>query len=157
MTSRAMRALIEGSAQADVLPLFAGGVKEAQVWRSLIFPRRHEIAFVVHEVILLADHDVVVVLGAVILEPHDIAVAAIALVDRPWPREGIVDDGDDIVHDVRIGLVERNLLLDDGLIVLAQWDAAEFHRPRTLEVAGLDLERVEAAITIGIRPFADRI
>src|ERR1043165_7837890 len=88
-----------------VWPLFSGGIEEAQIRRSLILPRRHEITFVVDEIVLLADDNVVIVLGAVILEPHDIAVAAIALVDRPGMREGIVGDGDDIVHDVRIGLV----------------------------------------------------
>src|SRR5215510_16407692 len=98
-----------------------------------------------------------IVLRAIVLEPDDVAVAAIALVDGPWTREGVVDDGDDVVHDVRVGLVERDRLLDDGLIVLVQRDAAEFDRAWTLEVAGLDLERVEAAVAVGVRPFADRI
>src|SRR5689334_11987132 len=93
ITSQTIRALGIGSVQVGALPLFSGGIEKAQVRRRLIFPCRHKIAFVVHEVILLADHDVMVVLVAVILEPDDIAIAAIALVDRPGLREGIVDDG----------------------------------------------------------------
>src|SRR5262249_5909210 len=98
-----------------------------------------------------------VVFRTVVLEPDNVAVAAVALVNGSRAREGVVDDGDDVVHDVRVGLVERDRLLDDGLIVLVQRDAAEFDRAWTLEVAGLDLERVEAAVAVGVRPLADRI
>src|SRR6266446_1297688 len=52
-------------------PLFPGGIEEAQIRRSLIFSRRHEMAFVIHEVVLLADNDMMVVLGTVILKPQD--------------------------------------------------------------------------------------
>src|SRR5215510_5251299 len=98
-----------------------------------------------------------IVLRAIVLEPDDVAVAAIALVHGPRTREGVVDDGDDVVHDVWVGLVERDRLLDDGLIVLVQWNATEFDGARPLEVAGLDLQRVEATVTVGVRPFADGI
>jgi hypothetical protein len=74
-----------------------------------------------------------------------------------WMREGVVDDRDDVVHDVGIGLVEIDLLFNDGPIVLGQRDAGGFDRAWTLEVAGLNLERVEAAAAVSIRPVSDRI
>ena len=50
--------------------------------------------------------------------------------------------------------VERNALLDDGLIVDVQRDAAAVEDARALEAAGLDRERVVFAV--GAFPTADR-
>jgi hypothetical protein len=44
--------------------------------------------------------------------------------------------------------------LDDGLIVRMQRDAARVVDAGTLQAAGLDAERVVAAIAVGIEPFA---
>src|SRR3954452_21747578 len=98
-----------------------------------------------------------VVLVAIVFKPHDFAIAAIALVDRPGAREGIIDDRDDVMHEVGVVLVEGDPLLDDGLIVLMQGDSAELDRARALEVASLDFERVVTAVAVGIEPLADRI
>src|ERR1700731_572361 len=100
----------------------------AQVRRLLVFSRRHQIPVPAHEIVFLADDDMVVVLIAIVLEPPDLAVATIALVHRPWMREGIVNDRDYVVHDVVVGFVERNSLLDDGLIILMKRYAVESDR-----------------------------
>src|SRR5215470_1482439 len=60
----------------------------SQVRRRLVLSRRHQVAVSAHEIVLLADHDVVVVLGAIVLEPRHVAVATIALVHRPGMGEG---------------------------------------------------------------------
>ena len=59
----------------------------------------------------------------------------------------MVDGGDLVLHDVRIGCVE-DTLLDDGLIVLVKRNAGRFVDAGTLDAAGLDHERVEAAVLI---------
>src|SRR6185295_10896571 len=48
-------------------------------------------------------------------------------------------------------------LLDDGLVVVVQRDAAGIERARSLESAGLDLEQIEFAVAIGIDPSANGI
>src|SRR5262249_34520895 len=86
-----------------------------------------------------------------------LALANITLVHRPWPREGVVHDGDFVVQDVRIALVEIDALLDNCLVVVMQRYAASLEGAWSLEIACLDLERVEAAVAIGVEPIADRI
>src|SRR5262249_58490423 len=46
---------------------------------------------------------------------------------------------------------------DDGLVVLVQRNAAEIEGARTAEVAGLDFEHIELAVTILVDPFADGV
>ena len=48
-------------------------------------------------------------------------------------------------------------LLDDGLVVLVQRNAAGVEGARALEVAGLDFEHVVAAVAVRVDPLADRV
>ena len=69
----------------------------------------------------------------------------------------MVGDGHLVVQQILVGLVEIDALLDDGLIVLVQRNAAEIEGARTTEVAGLDFEHVELAVAILVNPFADGV
>src|SRR5579864_9136831 len=92
----------------------------------------------------------VIVLGAVVLQPHRIVVAAVALGDAPGSRKGVVNDGDLVVERVRVGLVEIEALLDDGLVVLMKRHTSAFVSARSLKTACLDL-RIHPARTAGSR------
>src|SRR5215470_13247048 len=129
----------------------------AQVRWRLVLARRHQQAVRAQHVVLLADGDVRIAFGADVLEPDEVALAAILFDDRPGARERIVDGGDLVDQDVGIALVERDALLDDGLVVLVQRKPGGLEGARALEIARLDLERVVAAIAIGIEPLADRV
>src|SRR5262245_34716195 len=85
-----------------------------KVGRRLILPGRHQKAVTVNVVVFPADNDVMIVFVAVVLEPFDLAFAPVALVHGPGVGEGVVDDRDDVVHEVGVLLIERNLLLHDG-------------------------------------------
>src|SRR6516165_7759324 len=85
---------------------------------------------------LLADHDVLVVLVAVVLGPDRIALALVAARHRPRPREGVVDERDLVIELVRIVLVERQALVNDSLVVVVQLDAAAVDDARALEGPG---------------------
>jgi len=61
------------------------------------------------------------------------------------------------VEQILVGLVEVDALLNDGLVVSMQRDAAGVKDARSLHAAGLDFECVVAAIAIGVEPFADGI
>src|SRR6266581_4748836 len=54
-------------------------VEVAQVRRLLAFLGRHQIAVSAHKIVLLADHDVIVVLGAEVLVQLDIPLAPVGL------------------------------------------------------------------------------
>ena len=82
---------------------------------------------------------------------------AVALVDRPRTGQRMVVDGDLVVEDVAVRLVEGDALLDDRLVVLVQRNAARLVGARPLEIAGFDFEGIETAVAVGIEPFADGI
>ena len=69
----------------------------------------------------------------------------------------MVGGGDVVMQEVGIGLVEVDALLDDGLAVLMEGNAAGIVRTRVFQVAGLDLERAVTAARVRLGPFADRI
>src|SRR5215472_11748441 len=85
-----------------------------QIRRRLVFAGGHEVAVGAEEVVLLADDDLIVALHARALVPFRpwIGVAAERLVDAPGPRQSMVVDGDLVVQDVGIVLVEMKALLD---------------------------------------------
>jgi hypothetical protein len=99
---------------------------------------------------------VIVVLAALILRPEDVALAPERLQHRPRPGQRVVDGGDLITKQVLVLLVERDALVDNRLVVAMKRDAAGFVNAWALEVAGLDFERIEAAVVVGVEPFADR-
>src|SRR5215475_9346999 len=121
------------------------GPEIAGVRGRLVFARRHQIAIAGEEVVFLADNDMIVVLAALILRPQDVALAPVRLQHRPWPGQRVVDGGDLITKQVLVLGVERDALVDNRLIVAMKRDATRFVDARALEVAGLDVERIEAA------------
>src|SRR5262247_1376753 len=107
----------------------------AQVRRRLILARRHQQAVRAQHVVLLADSDVRIAFGADVLEPDEVALAAILLDHRPGARERIVDGRDLVDEDVGIALVERDALFYDGLVVLMQREAGGLEGARSFEIA----------------------
>src|SRR5712672_929451 len=128
-----------------------------QIRRRLILQGWHQVAICTEEIVFFADDDVTVVLGAVVFEPDDVTVAAIALVHGPRTRQRMVDRRYVVVQDVGVGFVEINTLQDDRFIVVVQRYAARFVGTGPLEIARLDLKRVEAAVAVGVEPFPDRV
>src|SRR6516225_2008226 len=99
----------------------------------------------------------VIVFGAVVLQPHRIVVAAVALGDGPGSRKGVVNDGDLVVERVRVRLVEIEALLDDGLAILMKRHTSAFVSARSLKAACLDLQQIVTTVAMGIDPSADRV
>src|SRR5262249_49664838 len=68
----------------------------AQVRRGLVPPGRHQQPVRAEEIVFLTEDDLVVAFRAVVLAPDRmrIRVASIGLVDRPRPRQGMVDHRD---------------------------------------------------------------
>jgi hypothetical protein len=117
---------------------------------------RHQVAVRTHEVIFIAEIDVPVV-GAFILEPHALGVAAINPCARPRADERVVDGGDVVVQQIRIRFIEIEPLGNDGLVVRVHRRAARVEDTRTPEVAGLDLEHVVVPVAVLVYPAADRV
>src|SRR5437660_5060676 len=98
------------------LPAFAGNDREgvptrwlfsrwfeiSQIRRRLVLLGRHQEAICAQHIVLLADFDVIVVLGAVDLAPvrPRIWLAAIALGHRPRTRQRMVEHRDFVVKDI---------------------------------------------------------
>ena len=101
-----------------------------QIGRLLAFLCRHQLAVRPEKVVLLLDGHMVIVLGAIVLEPDRAGVAAEVFQHRPRPGERIVDDGDFDLEVVLVGLVKGKTLLDDGLVVLVQGNAAALEHAR---------------------------
>src|SRR6266853_5495014 len=152
-TRRQGEGMVAGEPQLSLSRL----LEIAQIGRHLILAGRHQVAVAAEEIVLLADNDVIVVLGALVILPQHLAFAAIGLGHGPGPRQRMVDRGDFVMKEVGVILVEIDALLDDALIVRMKRQPAVFVGARPLEVAGLDFERVETAVAIAIEPFADRI
>src|SRR5690349_4796685 len=95
--------------------LFLSLLEVAQIRRLLAFLDRHQVAVGGHEIALVADEDVLVVLRTIIEVPHDVGtgLAHVALGHRPGPRERMIDGGDLIDQRVLLALVEIDALLDD--------------------------------------------
>src|ERR1700687_534070 len=98
----------------------------AQIRRRLAFLSWHQHIIPTQEIILTADQNVVIVLGAVVLRSDRMGIAAISLRDRPRPGQGVVNDGDLVVQRILIGLAEEKALLDHGLVVLVKRYAGAF-------------------------------
>lgn len=111
-----------------------------QIRRRLILARGHQVAVIAHEVALLPDIDMMVILDAEVLGPQHFGGATVAPGHRPWTGQGMVERRDVVVQHVPVGLVEVNPLLDDGLIILVQRDSVGIECARTLQGAGLDHE-----------------
>src|SRR5262245_25071702 len=129
----------------------------AQVRRRLARPGRREVAVRPDHIHLVADRDMLAVIGAdgFTVIQNGRAVAPIGLGHRPGARERLVSHGDLVDQDVRIGLVEKDALADDRVVVLMQRQARAVEIAWPLEVAGLGDERIEAAVAVGVLPLPD--
>src|SRR5262245_36607382 len=89
----------------------------SQIRRRLPLLGRHEKAIPAQHVVLLADDDMIVGLGTVLLIPGGKALltSPVVLHDRPGTRQRIVDHGDLVMGDVGVGFVDEDLLFDDAL------------------------------------------
>src|SRR5258708_4642648 len=103
-----------GPAPAPSLPRL---IEISRVRRRLVLAGRHQQTIRAHEIILLADRELLVVLAAIILGPvrTRILIAHVFLVDGPRSRQGMVDHGNFVMKDVGIDLVAVEPLLEDGL------------------------------------------
>src|SRR5579883_223407 len=112
---------------------------------SLSFLHRHQGAVGTDEIHILADEDVRVAFDTAVLCPDHVLGAAIALEHRPRPREGIVERGDGIVQNLRIGWVEINALLHRTVIICSGLQTALIQDAWTAQKPRLHLECVVAA------------
>src|SRR5262249_48517758 len=106
-------------------------------------------------IVLFAHRDVRVRFRTVLLVPgrERLRAAPQVLHHRPWPRQRIVDDGDLVVGDVGIGLVDEDLLLDDGLVVAMQRQPARLVSARAAEATRLDLDHALTPAPSAIYPL----
>src|SRR6202023_1704527 len=116
-----------------------------RVGRLLALARGHQQAVGAQEIVLLADGHVAVAFRADEFGPIGprVGIADIGPGHRPRPRQGMIKHRDLVVHEALVGLVERDALLEDRLVVMVQRHAGGVVMARALETAGLDLERVE--------------
>ena len=133
----------------------------SQVGGRLVLLGRHQETIRAQHISLLADYDMIVVLGTIVIAPERsflVWFATVCFVDGPRTRQCMVDYRDIVMEDIRIGFVQVNSLLDDGLIVLVQQGTAAVKSARPPERAvGLGFEQIIAADPLGIDPFADGI
>src|ERR1700730_12008984 len=101
------------------------------------------------------DAHMLIALGANGLDPDRTARAMVVLGHGPRTGQRIVDRRDFVVKGVRIGLVEKDALLDDGFVVRVERYAAGVESAGAFEVASLDLEDGVTAAALLIDPFAD--
>src|SRR5262245_40193758 len=87
----------------------------AQIRWRLILPGRRENAVTADRVNLLAQRHVLIIVSTKVLDPFDVAVAAIAAHHGPRTGERIVGGRDLVVEEIGSALVEIDVLLDDGL------------------------------------------
>src|SRR5215471_8676922 len=83
----------------------AARIEVAQIGRRLAFSRRHQVAVIADEVALFPDLRMMVVLVADVLGPDGIAPAPIGSCDRPGPGQGVIESGDVVMQEVRVGPV----------------------------------------------------
>src|SRR6266849_9188928 len=109
------------------IPLSGVFLEISQIRRCLIFLCRHKQAIRTQVVRLLANRDMGIVFGANILTPPDRLVGDEAMIvprDHPWPRQSIVNGGNLVVEQIGVCAVNKDALLDNGLVVAMERDAA---------------------------------
>ena len=94
----------------------------SQIGRCLILLCRHQEAIRAQEIVFLANDDIHVAFGTVLFHPDRmrVGISLKGLVDTPWPRQSVIEDGDFVMEDVRIVLVEIKPLFKGRLIVEVQ-------------------------------------
>src|SRR6266446_8069405 len=97
-TRRQGEGMVAGEPQLSLSRL----LEIAQIGRRLILAGRHQVAVATHEIVLLADDDVIVVLGTIVLVPAFVRDALIVLGHGPRLRERVIDDRDLVEHQVLV-------------------------------------------------------
>src|SRR5690348_2142965 len=84
----------------------------SQIGRRLVLLRRHQEPIGAEKIVLLADDDLVVALGAIAFGPGRVRLLAAAegLVDAPGPRQRMIEHRDLVMQNVRIVPVEMEPL-----------------------------------------------
>src|SRR5262245_62479229 len=93
-------------------PLLSRLIEIFQVGSRLILPSGHQVAVLADVIILLADRDVMVALGADILEPDRLAFPPVVLGHGTRAGQRVVDGRDLVVQDSWFGLLEGDALVD---------------------------------------------
>src|SRR5262249_49870387 len=108
-----------GSNDVHVQALLLRLIEISKIRRRLVLLGGHQKAVGAQVVVFVADDDLAVAFGAGAFAPGraQIRIAPKRLVDAPRPRQRVIEDGDLVMEDVRIVLVEMETLLEDGLIV----------------------------------------
>ena len=74
----------------------------------------------------IADEDMAVIFGAIVLEPDRVMVALVAFDNCPGARQRMVYDGDFVMENVGVGLVDVKALGDDGFAIVVERNARRF-------------------------------
>src|SRR5215472_14558908 len=121
-----------------------------QIRRPLAFLRRHQQAIPADHVVLLADANMWVALGAIPRNPHFpfARIANVILGHCPRTRQRVIKDRHFVMQDIAVGPVEVNALPDHSLIVIVQRNAGLIESALSPKVPGLDHERIEFSVSI---------
>ena len=91
----------------------------SQIGGRLVLARGHQVAIATDEIVLLADLNMGVALARKIRPDRLwVRVAQVLLVDGPWPRQGVINNGDLVMKYVGVRLIEKDALLEDRLVVV---------------------------------------
>jgi hypothetical protein len=87
----------------------------SEIGRRLILLGRHQEPIPAQPIVFLADDNIHVALNARRFAPlwTRIGIAPISLVYAPRPRQGMVEHGDFVMKNARIGLVEMESFLEN--------------------------------------------
>src|SRR5215471_213954 len=130
-----------------------------QVRRVLAFQHWHQPAVGADEIGFLADSGPGITLGADEFSPDRLRIGISAQIPdhRPWPGQRMIDDGDLIVQDVLVSLVEREAFLEHRFVVMVQRQPVSIVVARPLEAASLHFQHAVTAAVVFVEPPADRI
>src|SRR5258708_15372802 len=112
-----------------------------QIRRRLVLHGGHQEAVAAEEVNLLTDPDMSILFAANrVAEPGRLVGrgAPVGFGHQPWPGQSMIDGGDVVVQQIRVGLLGLDALLTDGLVASGQRVAAGVKTAWTLHAAGRD-------------------
>src|SRR5258708_19102304 len=100
--------------------------------------------------VVLADRNLAVAFGDIIFGPVGVRIgtAHVFFVDDPRARQSIVNRGDFVMQDIRVGLVAIKALFENRLIVEVQRQAGFIVGPRSLVAPSLVLLSIIGAVAV---------
>src|SRR6516165_3556725 len=91
----------------------------SQIGGRLVLARGHQVAIATDEIVLLADLNMSVALARKIRPDRlRVRVAQVLLVDGPWPRQRVINNGDLVMKYVGVRLIEKDALLENEWVVV---------------------------------------